>query len=234
MFVIPWRLLISCLPQTCTELDMDMLFQFFNKNACGNTGWIKKILHFQNGTQNMWLIAHHFCQMPLVLKMATPQQKSRHVVQLAQKESVRGVCCALHMQFCIKPCQDINLCGLLWKQAWLQSIVASETEGQPGLLVFANVPFLFGCLVSAGWLHMKLCAKWLLHSCCWLFLWQLQNKQILFLVLQPFSKLVTSSSSDIHTITVNSVNLKQNLERFSIDWCRCDRLSMLHLFSISF
>jgi len=40
--------------------------------------------------------------MPLVLKTATPQQKSWYYVQLAKNESVRGVRYALRMQFHMK------------------------------------------------------------------------------------------------------------------------------------
>ena len=77
----------------------------------------KKFVHFQNDAQNMWLVAHRCCLMPLVLKTATPQQKSWHYVQLAKNESVRGVHHALHTQFHMKSPWDVNFCGLLWKQA---------------------------------------------------------------------------------------------------------------------
>lgn len=134
---------------------------------------------------------------------------------------------------------DINFCALLWKQAWLQSIVASDNKGHPGLLVFANAPFPFGCLLlgisrySAGWFHVKLCAKWPLLNCCKLFLCQLQNMPITFLCCSSFQNkwhLAAATCNNSHP-----AHLKQNLEEsFSVDWCRCYRVSMPHLFSISF
>jgi hypothetical protein len=71
--------------------------------------------------------------------------------------------------------QRLDMCSAS-HTADVETIIASDTEDRPELLFFVNASFLLDFLVpgvneySAGWFHVKLCAKCSLHSCYGLFL----------------------------------------------------------------
>jgi hypothetical protein len=67
-----------------------------------------------------------------------------------------------------------------WKQVRIRSTVASHT-GPTSTYALSNATYLLEFLVpdvngySAGWIHVKLCAKCTLNSCYRIFLHKLQN-----------------------------------------------------------
>jgi hypothetical protein len=112
----------------------------------------KRTLHFQNDTENKCGVlrtSHLHQSIEKLSKFCTHLTETRYVL----RES--------HGRY-----RDDNP----------RSAVASDTEGRSGLFVFTNAHFLLEFLVlgvngySAGWFHVKLCAKCTLHSCYRLFL----------------------------------------------------------------
>jgi hypothetical protein len=122
--------------------------------------------------------------MPLVLKMATPQQRSWCVLQLTKKKSVTAVQRAFRTQN--------------------QSVCPASA------VIFARVE-------AAN------------HN-CHSFHHQGHSAQSLGRVGLSSRHLPCDSRSTYRV----SVRCVQNFESSSIDWCRCEVLSMPHLFSVSF
>jgi hypothetical protein len=85
---------------------------------------------------------------------------------------------------------------------------------------------------SAGWFHVKLCAKCTLHNCYRLFLRDLQNTPTSLLWGSHFQN--WWHLAEARNNNNRPGHLKQTFECFSIDWCECEVLSTLHLFSVSF
>jgi hypothetical protein len=64
--------------------------------------------------------------MPLFFKMATPQQSSWHVLQLAKKESVTAVQRAFRTKFHMEPPSRVSIYA--WHKARITTAIASITR----------------------------------------------------------------------------------------------------------
>jgi hypothetical protein len=159
--------------------------------------------------------------MPLVLKMATPQQRSWCVLQLAKKESQTAVQRAFRTQnFTWNHPAEYFVCGscnswlafnalrssyfppcdyFLWGHIRDKVFVPPLPQSLPELrqqITTAIAPITRDTAQSLGWVG---------HVPC--------------------------DSRSTYQVSVRCV---QNFESFSIIWCRCEVLSTPHLFSVSF
>jgi hypothetical protein len=124
--------------------------------------------------------------MSLVLKMATPQQRSWWVLQLAKKDYVTVVQCAFRTQFHMEPPSRVSI--YTWYKKFEQKGCICKNKS-PDWSSVSDATVDHGL---SSW-HLPC------DSTYWV-----------------------------------SVRCVQNFESFSIDWCMCEVLSTLHLFSVSF
>jgi hypothetical protein len=186
--------------------------------------------------------------MPLVLKMASPQQRSWCVLQLAKKESVTAVQRAFRTQLYMEPPSRESICAWHKKFEHKGCIYKNKSPGRSSVSD-ATVDRVRASFQRSPGL-----------TPCDFFLWGYTKGKVFVLPLPrslPDSRQrITTAISSITRDTAQSlgrvglssrhlpcdsrstyrisVRCIQNFVSFSIEWYRYEVLSTPHLFSVSF
>jgi hypothetical protein len=165
--------------------------------------------------------------MPLVLKMAKPQQRSWCVLQLAKKEFVTAVQDAFRIQFHMEPPNRVSIYAWYKKFEQKGCICKNKSPGWPSVSD-ATVDHVQACFQCNPQKSMRRASRELQlqqtspKSCVSIYLWNHTNFNWSRLWNQKIRPIIVLTSAVWLAEPISSLCVVcKKLWEFFINWCRC-------------